>query len=160
MTSTENESYLVGAEAGVDEDAGGDPAKDAMMKMRLQQLVVRGVAAGGVNVGYSVGIDSLPANMANITPPFLKGAVSVVGADLASDWLIQDASWAKAIRHRLPEVVLSEPVLAGLFQYLYAAFMGPASTAGRSFTPNFILEFALGALASEVSHQAVTMWSA
>lgn len=159
MTSTENESYLVGAAAGV--EGAADPAKDAMMKTRMQQLVVRGVAAGGLNVGYAMGIDGAPARAANLAPPFIKGAVAVVGADFATDWLIQDASWAKAIRHRLPEVVLSEPVLSGLIQYAYAYWMARrGSNAGLTLQPNFILEFALGALGSEVSHQAVSMWSA
>lgn len=130
-------------------------AHEAMLRKRAVQLLIRGLAGGAVDVAYERFMDGRTLNVENARQPFSHGAVSAVTADLLTDWLITNSSMAKSIKHRLPEVLLSEPIIAGVVHFLYARFMRQDA----ALIPSFVTQFALGAVGAEASQWAVQMWS-
>lgn len=125
-----------------------DTAKSALMKVRAQQMVVRGVGAGAVAVAYNTGVNNFPLTIGAHQADVIKTAVSVLAADAIADYSIDGSSWGKALGISIPEVALSEPVIAGVLQYVYERFVHGNPRA------NIALEFAIGAIASKASDWA------
>lgn len=129
-------------------DLASDGLQSALMGARTKQIVTRAVAAAAFNLAFTVGVEGRALSVQSLRAPLTKTAVSVTAADLASDFMIDNSAWSKAYGVQIPSVVFSEPIIAGLLQYLYERFITPNSRA------SFFTEFTVGAVASKVSDWA------